>query len=319
MAHAGAYVEAIVVIGVCALGLPVVLVVIRAILTLAIAVDIAIHALTHGAVDIAVGVVCLTIYELWVVVAQFACPDAEHITLVGLVLCFCLSIPFVKESRFHLYVEHMVFLSVIVARMACQLRLTVVELQLACYFCRQLTYYLTAAEHVLAVHHQAYGFVIPEEFAVTVLHSRQFLYQFGKACSFLQFESLGVKHNGVAHHSDARHLGCHFNFLQHECRGLQLDNAKVGSIFHLAAIGIVHLTEVLVAYHAELEHYASLHIAIQVEASRTVSLCRSHTRPSRLWVDLAFYACSDKNLAGLGIYYLSLERVGAAFCRLHDA
>ena len=219
VAHAGAYVEAIVVIGVCALGFPVVLVVIGAILTLAIAVDIAIHALTHGAVDIAVGVVCLTIYKLWVMVAQFACPDAEHIPLVGLVLCFCLSIPFVKESRFHLYVEHMVFLSVIVARMACQLRLTVVELQLACHFCRQLTYYLTAAEHVLAVHHQAYGLVIPEEFAVTVFHSRQFLYQFCKACSFLQFESLGVKHNGVAHHSDAGHLGCHFNFLQHECRG----------------------------------------------------------------------------------------------------
>ena len=119
--------------------------------------------------------------------------------------------------------------------MACQLRLAVVELQFACHFCRQLADDLTAAEDIPTVHHQAYGLVVPVEFAVAVLHSRQFLDQFGKAGSFLQFERFGVEHYRVAHHSDAGHLGRHLYLLQHECRGLQLDDAKVGRIFHLLA------------------------------------------------------------------------------------
>ena len=319
MAQIGTDVEAIVAVGSCTLCLPVVLVVVRSILTLAVAVDVAIHTLTHRAVYIAVGVVCLTIYHLWVVVAQPTGPEAEHIPLVCLVLCFCLSIPLVEKFWLYLYVKHVVFLTIVIASMACKLRLAVVELQFACHFCRQLADDLTAAEDIPTVHHQAYGFVVPVEFAVAVLHSRQFLDQFGKAGSFLQFERFGVEHYRVAHHSDAGHLGRHLYLLQHECRGLQLDDAKVGRIFHLPAIGIVHLAEILVAYHAKLEHDAPFHTTIQIEASRTVGLCRTLNRPSRLGVDLALYPSSDNNLASLSIDNLSLESIGIAYSCLQDA
>ena len=319
MAQIGTDVEAVVAIGSCTLCLPVVLVVVRSILTLAVAVDVAIHTLTHRAVYIAVGVVCLTIYHLWVVVAQPTGPEAEHIPLVCLVLCFCLSIPLVEKSRLYLYVKHVVFLTIVIASMACQLRLAVVELQFACHFCRQLADDLTAAEDIPTVHHQAYGLVVPEELAVVAFHPGQLLYQFGEACALLQLEGFGVEHDSVAHHRDAWHLGGHFHFLQHERRGLQTDYAEVGGVSLFAAVGIVHLAVVLVSYHAEREEDAPFRVACQPEASCAVGLGGARYRPSRLWVHLSRDACPYQDFARFGVYYLPLECVGAAYRRHHEA
>ena len=203
--------------------------------------------------------------------------------------------------------------------MAREFRLAVVELQLVYHFCRQFADYLAAAEQVLAVHHQPYGLVVPEELAVVAFHSGQLLYQFGEACALLQLEGFGVEHDGVAHHCDAWHLGGHFHFLQHERRRLQTDYAEVGGVSLFAAVGIVHLAVVLVSYHAEREEDTSLRVACQPEASRAVGLGSIRYRTSRLWVHLSRDACPYQDFACFGVYYLPLECVGAAYRRHHEA
>ena len=178
---------------------------------------------------------------------------------------------------------------------------------------------MVAAEHVLAVHHQAYGLVIPEELAVATLHARQLLDKLVEARALLQLERLGVEHDGVATHRDARHLRLHLHLLQHERRRLQPDGAKVGGVFHLGSVRIVHLARVLVADHAERDHDASLPFGVEREAARAVGLRRVLHRPTRLWIYLAAHRCSDENLARLGVHNLSLERVGCANGCLHEA
>ena len=220
VSHVGAYVEAVARVLLRALRLPVVLVVVRAILALAVAVDVAVHGRANRLVNVAVGVVGLGIHHLRVVVAQPACGESCAVAFLGLVLGVDVAIPLVEESRLHLYVEHMILLALVLARVSRQFRLAVVHLQLVSHICRQLSQNLVAAEHVLAVHHQADGFVVPEQLAVASLHARQFLDEFVEACAFLQLEGLGVEHYGVATHSDARHLRRHFHLLKHERRGL---------------------------------------------------------------------------------------------------
>ena len=213
----------------------------------------------------------------------------------------------------------MILLALVLARVSRQFRLAVVHLQLVSHICRQLSQNLVAAEHVLAVHHQADGLVVPEQLAVASLHARQFLDEFVEACALLQLEGLGVENYGVATHSDARHLRRHLHLLQHERRGLQPYCAKVGGVVHLGSVRIVHLARVLVTYHAEREHYATLPTGVELEATGAVGLRRVLYRPSRLWVYLALHCCSDENLARLGVYDLSLERVGCAHRRLYEA
>ena len=148
-------------------------------------------------------------------VAESACRNVEHVAFLCLVLRFNSAIPFVEETRFHLNVEHLVLLAFLLASMSGQFRLTVVELKLVSHFSWQLAYDLVTAKYILAIHHQAYWLVVPVEFAVALLHSRQLLDEFVEACSLLQFESLRIEHDGVARHSDARYLCRNLHLLKH--------------------------------------------------------------------------------------------------------
>ena len=252
-------------------------------------------------------------------VAQLAGGDIKHVALFGLILRLNIAIPLVKKAWLHLNVEHMVFIAFILACMSSQFRLAVVQLQLACHLGWQLTYNLVATKQVLAIHHQAYGFVVPVEFAVTVLHSWQLFDEFVETCPLLQLECFGIEHNGVARHRDARHLCCHLHLLQHKSRRLQLNDAKVSGVLHVRTVGIVHLACILISDHAEREHGATFPTNIEKEASGAVSLSLILHRPSWLWINLASYCRSNKYLARLGINYLTLERVGMTHSRLHKA
>ena len=138
MSHVCAYVEAVACVLLRALCLPVVLIVVRSVLTLAVAVDVAVHGRANRLVYVAVGVVSLGVYHVRVLVAQSACGDSCAVALLGLVLCLDVAVPLVEEARLHLDVEHMVFRTIVVARVACQLRLAVVHLQFVSHVSRQL-------------------------------------------------------------------------------------------------------------------------------------------------------------------------------------
>ena len=161
MTEVCAKVDTVVVEVLGSLCLPVVLIVVRAILTLAIAVNITVHSLSHGSVDVSVGIVGLGIYHLRVVVAKLACPYVKHISLLCLVLRLNLSIPFVEESRLYLYVKHLVFFSLIATCMARQFRLAVVQLNLVSHLSRKFSHYLVATKQVLAIHHKTNRLIVP--------------------------------------------------------------------------------------------------------------------------------------------------------------
>ena len=252
-------------------------------------------------------------------VAQLAGGDIKHVALLCLILRLNIAIPLVKKTWLHLNIEHMVFIAFILAGMSSQFRLAVVQLQLACHLSWQLTYNLVAAKQILAIHHQAYGFVVPVEFAVTVLHSWQLFDEFVETCPLLQLECFGIENNGVARHSDARHLCRHLHILQHKGSRLKLYDAKIGSVIHFFTVSIVHLARILISNHAEREHDATLPTCVEKEAASTVGLSLILHRPSWLWVNLASYCRSNKYLTRLGINYLTLERVGMTHSRLHKA
>ena len=252
-------------------------------------------------------------------VAEFSGVSFEHISLLGLILSLYVAIPFIEETGLHLNVKHLVFVAVVLTRVTSQLRLAVVELQLVSHLGRQLTYNLVTTEQVLTVHHHAYGLVVPVEFAVTALHTWQFLDKLVKACSLFQLECFGIKHNGVARHRNARHLCRHLHLLQHKRRRLQLYDAKVCGVLHLRTVGIVHLARILISDHAEREHHAALRTRIENEASGAVCLTAALNRPSWLRVNLTAYSRSNKYLARLGVHYLALERVGITDSRLHKS
>ena len=85
------------------------------------------------------------------------------------------------------------------------------------------------------------------------------------------------------------------------------------------AVRIIHLAEILISDHAELEHDASFPSTVEIEATGAVGLSLILHRPSWLRIHLAEYVCSDKNLACLSVHNLSFECVGMAKCRLHKA
>jgi hypothetical protein len=59
------------------------------------------------------------------------------VVLVGIVALY-VAVPFIEEAGLDLYIKNLVFLAVIFARVFGQFTLSVVELQLLGYFCRQL-------------------------------------------------------------------------------------------------------------------------------------------------------------------------------------
>ena len=154
-------VDTIVVEILCSLCLPIMLIVVRAILTLSIAVNITVHRLSHSSVDISVGIISLGIYHLRVVVAKLACPYIKHIAFLCLILSFNLSIPFVKKSWLHLNIKHMVFFSLIATSMSRQFRLAVVQLKLVSHLSRKFSNYLITTKQVLAIHHKTNRLIVP--------------------------------------------------------------------------------------------------------------------------------------------------------------
>ena len=143
------------------ISLPVVLIVVRAILTLAIAVNITVHRLPHSAIDVSIGIIRLSIHHLRIVVAKLACPYVKHISLLCLVLRLNLSIPFVKKSWLHLNIKYMVFFSLIATSMSRQFRLAVVQLKLVSHLSRKFSHYLITTKQVLAIHHKTNRLIVP--------------------------------------------------------------------------------------------------------------------------------------------------------------